>query len=256
MRKTYQQPILKGIILKELTLKSAVFGVASSLLFALAISSRAEAHGLRVLTEVDRSTFIETTGIDDFVLPTPETFFNYESLWVGGVGGSTLQTFIVTGEDTGGRYTLAEDYIPVNSGPPRHIHTREDEWFYVTSGELLFSFEDQTLTATPGTLIFSPRNHLHGLINSGNEVATILNLWQQSGIEGFFRETGDPVTPANRFNPPVPPNPEKFLAAAPKYGIIIPPPPQPVPEPSGLLGTLASGILGAISILKRKHKSV
>ena len=58
----------------------AVFCVTSSLLVALVISPKAEAQGMRLLTEVDPSTFIETTGIDDFVAPTPETFSNYESV--------------------------------------------------------------------------------------------------------------------------------------------------------------------------------
>lgn len=46
------------------------------MLVALVISSKAEAHGMRLLTGVDRSTLIETTGIDDFVAPIPETFSN------------------------------------------------------------------------------------------------------------------------------------------------------------------------------------
>jgi hypothetical protein len=57
----------------------AVFCVPSSLLVALVISPKAEAQGMRLLTEVHPSTFIETTGIDDFVAPTPETFSNTNS---------------------------------------------------------------------------------------------------------------------------------------------------------------------------------
>ena len=57
----------------------AVFCVPISLLVTLVISPKAEAQGMRLLTEVDPSTFIETTGIDDFVAPTPETFSNTNS---------------------------------------------------------------------------------------------------------------------------------------------------------------------------------
>jgi len=57
----------------------AVFCVTTSLLVALVISPKAEAQGMRLLTEVDPSTFIETTGIDDFVAATPETFSNTNS---------------------------------------------------------------------------------------------------------------------------------------------------------------------------------
>jgi len=243
------------------SIKSAVFCVTSSLLVALAISPKAEAHGMRILTGVDLPTFIETTGIDDFVPPTPETFSNYESLWVA---GADRATFIATGEDTGGRYSLAEFYVPLELGPPPHIHTRENEWFYVTDGELTFLLEDQPpLTATPGTLIFGPKDHSHGFINQGTKPATMLNVWLPSGIEDFFREIGDPVTPADPFTPPLPLNPEKLLAAAPKYGVYFLPPfgpglpdPKPVPEPSASLGVLAFAALVAISIRKCKHKPV
>jgi hypothetical protein len=60
-------------------MKSAVLCVTSSLLVALVISPKAEAHGMRLLTGVDPFTFIETTGIDNFVAPIPETFYNTNS---------------------------------------------------------------------------------------------------------------------------------------------------------------------------------
>ena len=49
------------------------------MLVAVVVSSKAEAHGMRLLTGVDRSTLIETTGIDDLVAPIPETFSNTNS---------------------------------------------------------------------------------------------------------------------------------------------------------------------------------
>lgn len=243
------------------SMKSPVFCVASSLLVALAISPKAEAHGMRILTGVDLPTFIETTGIDDFVAPTPETFSNYESLWVA---GADRATFIKTGKDTNGRYSLADFYVPLQLGPPPHIHTRENEWFYVTEGELTFFIEDeQPLIATPGTLIFGPKGHSHGFVNQGTQPAKMLNVWLPSGIEDFFREVGDPVTQSDPFTPPLPLNPEKLLAAAPKYGVYFLPPfgpglpdPKPVPEPSTSLSVLAFAALVAISIRKYKHKSL
>jgi quercetin dioxygenase-like cupin family protein len=40
-----------------------------------------------------------------------------------------------SGEDTGGAFTLIEVLVPPGSGPPPHIHRREDEMFYVLAGE-------------------------------------------------------------------------------------------------------------------------
>jgi hypothetical protein len=53
--------------------------LSNLLLVALVISPKAETHGRQLLTGVDLSTFIETTVINDFVAPTPETFSNTNS---------------------------------------------------------------------------------------------------------------------------------------------------------------------------------
>ncbi len=58
-------------------MKLAVFCVTSPLLVAWVISPKTEAHGMRLLTGVNPSTFIETTGIDDFVAPTQETGYTH-----------------------------------------------------------------------------------------------------------------------------------------------------------------------------------
>ncbi|KAB8331747.1 cupin domain-containing protein [Scytonema tolypothrichoides VB-61278] len=212
---------------------------------------------MRVLTGVDLPTFIETAGIDDFVPPTTETISNYEALWVVGVDRAT---FIKTGKDTGGRYTLAEFLVPPQAGAPPHIHRRENEWFYITDGELSFEMDNQPINATPGTLIYSPKDHVHTFKNLGTDPATMLVVWTPSGIEEFFREVGDPVSPTDPFTPPLPPDIPRLIAAAPKYGIEFlnaeANNPTQVPEPSASLAVLAFGTLGAISLLKRKHKPV
>lgn len=239
------------------SMKSAVFCVTSSLLFALVVNSKAEAHDMQVLTGVDWATFIEMTGVDDFVAPTPETFSNYESVWVVGIDRAT---FIATAEDTGGRYTLGEFYVPPQGGAPLHIHRRENEWFYITEGQLSFQIDNELINATPRTLIYGPKDHAHSFINNGTEPAKMLNVWLPSGIEEFFREVGDPVTPTDPFTPPLPPDIPRLLAAAPKYGLEFLPPegnnPTSVSEPSASLGVLAFTVLVAISIRKRQHKLV
>ena len=47
-----------------------------------------------------------------------------------------LMTFKVSGEDTGGAYSLTDSVVPPGGGPPPHIHHREDEAFWVLEGEL------------------------------------------------------------------------------------------------------------------------
>lgn len=44
----------------------------------------------------------------------------------------------LTSEDSGGTLSTFELSALPQSGPMRHVHHREDEWYYVLSGEFLF----------------------------------------------------------------------------------------------------------------------
>src|ERR671919_2812166 len=47
-----------------------------------------------------------------------------------------LMSALAEGEDTGGRLTVYEILFPPDSGPPLHVHERDDEAFYVIEGSL------------------------------------------------------------------------------------------------------------------------
>jgi mannose-6-phosphate isomerase-like protein (cupin superfamily) len=242
-----------------------IFMSSASLVSNFASSSIA--HGTKVYSNVSKQDFLNITGINDYTEPTLDTVNDYESLWVSryDLQSYALQSFIETSETTGGKYTLAKDFLPTSFGPPPHMHSLEDEWFYVQSGQLSFLMNDndtELFTADPGTLIFGPRNHLHGFINNGTDIASMLNLWQPSGIEGFFRATGIPVNVDNPLTPPsTAPDPALFMAASEEYGITIAPPkpdsPNPysgngfksVPEPSSELYDFVFGFVSIICLI-------
>ncbi len=46
------------------------------------------------------------------------------------------------------------------SGSPLHVHRNEDEWFYVTEGELTFWVGGQVITAGAGSLSRPARPNL------------------------------------------------------------------------------------------------
>ena len=58
-----------------------------------------------------------------------------ESVWLLG----DTYTLKISGEQTGGAFTLLEAVVPLGGGPPPHIHHLEDEVFVVLEGELLFT---------------------------------------------------------------------------------------------------------------------
>jgi uncharacterized cupin superfamily protein len=53
--------------------------------------------------------------------------------------GGDVYRFLATGEDTGGNYTLWEAIVPPGGGPPPHVHSREEEGFYVLEREITFT---------------------------------------------------------------------------------------------------------------------
>ena len=145
-----------------------------------------------------------------------------KSLWVVG----ELITLKMVGEDTKGAFTLLEEITPPQGGPPPHLHRHEDETFYVIEGELEFMVGDRTIPATAGSVLYGPRNILHGFKNVGTAPSRMIVLITPAGFEGFFEEVGEPVSDPS--SPPPPPGPEdieRVLAIGEKYGNEYPPPP-------------------------------
>jgi quercetin dioxygenase-like cupin family protein len=139
-----------------------------------------------------------------------------QSVWYSG----HLMTFLATGEDTQGRFALIEAVARKGNVPPPHIHHREDETFYVLEGEMNVSVGDQTIKATPGAMVFLPRDVVHSFTIDSDQ-ARILILATPAGIEGYFQECSAPA-PAMTL-PPAVETPygeiQKMLPVALKFGI-------------------------------------
>ncbi len=141
------------------------------------------------------------------------------SVWYGGF----LLTFLATSEDTGGAFSLT--YTEARKGisvePPLHIHTREEESFYVIEGELVAYVGDEVVRVHEGSLVTLPRGVPHRY-TIGSEHARYLNLCTPGGFEGFLRDLSEPVLSMTL--PPAldgPPHVGKLVATAARYGIEI-----------------------------------
>lgn len=143
------------------------------------------------------------------------------SVWYNG----SLMTFLATAEDTEGKFALIEAVARKGNTPPPHIHHREDEIFYVVEGEITASVGNKTIKATPGTLVFMPRDMVHSFTIESEQVRMLV-LLTPAGMEGWFKELGVPASAMTL--PPEADLPfseiQRMLAAAPKYGIEFVPP--------------------------------
>ena len=131
-------------------------------------------------------------------------------------------TFLVTGEESGGAYFAMEALVPTGGGPPPHIHTREDETFYVLEGEVEFRLGDETITAGPGDFVNVPRGTVHCFKNTGAATAKLVLTFTPAGIEHWFLETLERA-PSEFGVEDVPDNVDevaaRYVEAAPRYGL-------------------------------------
>jgi quercetin dioxygenase-like cupin family protein len=103
------------------------------------------------------------------------------------LGGQHI-TSKVRGADTGGAFSVLHLVAEPMSGPPMHLHTREDEWFYILKGEMTFQVDGTRFTAGPGTSVFAPRNVPHTWQNCTDEPVEALGLITPAQFEDFFSE--------------------------------------------------------------------
>src|SRR6516165_1223332 len=82
--------------------------------------------------------------------------------------------FLATADDTDGKYTLWEAIVPPGGGPPPHVHSREEEGFYVLEGEITITVNGEPVVATAGTFANMPVGTPHSFKNESNKPAKML----------------------------------------------------------------------------------
>jgi mannose-6-phosphate isomerase-like protein (cupin superfamily) len=104
----------------------------------------------------------------------------------------------LTSEDTGGTLSIFELNVLPRTGTVRHVHHREDEWFYVLSGEFIFEAGEEKYSLSVGGSIWLPRDIPHVFANTTEAVGKLIALCQPGGFEKFLDELGN--TPAGQMN--------------------------------------------------------
>jgi quercetin dioxygenase-like cupin family protein len=109
----------------------------------------------------------------------------YFDVAIGSVG--------LSGAETGGAFCLLELSLAPGMMVPRHTHTREDEAYYMLSGELEVVVKDEVFILRAGDTLMAPRDIHHRLRNSGNVENHYLIIFSPSGFEEFLKVTAVPA---------------------------------------------------------------
>lgn len=99
---------------------------------------------------------------------------------------------LVSPEQTNGNFALIDFTLPKGSEPPRHVHLREDETFYLLDGSVEFQIGDRVILGEVGQAIFAPRTVDHQF-RIQSEQARMLTLITPGDFANFFREFSAPI---------------------------------------------------------------
>lgn len=109
---------------------------------------------------------------------------------------------LVSGSDTGGRYSLMT-YVaapippsaPVSYGP--HRHREIEETFFLRTGRLDFLLGEAVIPMGPGDFVRVPPGVRHGFANTSGAPAELLVSFHPGGFEALFvkyrTDGGDPA---------------------------------------------------------------
>ena len=119
---------------------------------------------------------------------------------------------------TGGKQFAMINVEPPGGGPPLHVHSREDELFFVIEGEVTLWVNGQVSKATAGMALFLPRGVPHTFRNRSDRQLRLLIVCTPGDIEPFF-DYGLPLDGGALPSDAV--LIERIATLAPRFGITI-----------------------------------
>jgi mannose-6-phosphate isomerase-like protein (cupin superfamily) len=116
------------------------------------------------------------------------------SKWYMGI----LLTNLIEKKDTAGAFSLLEATLTPGNEPPPHVHSREDELFYVLEGEFDMYVGEEALKVKAGECIILPKFKPHAFVIRSPRLRVLI-LYTPGGVEEAFRRMS---SPAQNLEPP------------------------------------------------------
>jgi len=104
--------------------------------------------------------------------------------------GPNKVSFLISGADTGGTFSLTEFTAAPPPAPaaPVHVHRDADETLYILEGEFQVTIEDQLVPVGEGSSLFVPKGTPHTIANVGTNTGKMLVIITPPGFEGYWNE--------------------------------------------------------------------
>jgi len=104
-------------------------------------------------------------------------------------GGDSLYVKVSTQDSSGALFLTEQPITRRGSGPPKHYHEAQDEWFYCLAGEYVVEIGDQRFRLAPGDSVLGPRRVPHAFVYDGTGLGRLLvGFAPARTIEQFFRD--------------------------------------------------------------------
>ena len=95
---------------------------------------------------------------------------------------------------------MIEQVTPPGWGPPRHIHSREDEIFYILDGSYELHVGDERRTVSAGASAILPRNIPHGFRNVASTLSRLVFVITPGGLVANARRHFQRSFPEYRYD--------------------------------------------------------
>ena len=101
--------------------------------------------------------------------------------------------FKVTGEDTGGAFDYFIVEVAPRSGPPLHVHHKQEETIHVLKGQYKIRIGEDIFYCQEGSFAYLPSNVPHAFLNLTDAPGEIIVVYTPGGGHKFYEELG-PLT--------------------------------------------------------------
>lgn len=134
----------------------------------------------------DTPRFAPMAGAEGFIHETDDA----AAYWMQGI----LWTRLADAEDSGGRWSMMEQVMPMGARPAPRKHVWSDETFYILDGQRTFLVNDDIKTASKAAFAMIARNTRHAF-RVDSDTARILNSYtrKHGGNDRRARQTHRPA---------------------------------------------------------------